>query len=153
MLSTNQSLTIKTYDYNVIAQDADFIRVLRLLTLGGNSGMNHELDSFEFWRHSRRVDVKIFTAHYGLELVGWALLSNEPSSFCFMREENGFKPEFGSMFQVYVNPTHRRKGVASELLRVANQHADGKKLCVCPWDEASTGFYTKNKPMYEAKYL
>ncbi len=146
-------LTVKVYDYNIVAKDPEFIRVLRMLTLNSMSGMNHELNSFQKISLSRPVDCKIITAYRENELVAWALLSGEASDFTFGRAYDGFKPDNSLMLQIYVQPQHRRQGIASELMKTASGLAGTKKLSVCPWDEASYGFYNRHKPTYEPNYL
>lgn len=145
------TLTVRVQDYNIVAQDPAFIRTLRLLTLTPTSGMNYELDNFARIRLERDVKCKILTAYRSNELVGWALVSKEPTDFCFANAYAGFNPKDGSLFQVYVQPQHRRQGIAAELLKVANEHSDNG-LCVCPWDETSELFY-RRKNSYNAKLL
>jgi len=145
-------LTVRVQDYNIAAQNPEFIGALRLLTLSRFSGMNHELDSFANISLERDVKCKIITAYHTNELVGWALLSEEQSTFDFSRVDC-FNPEHGLMFQVYVQPQYRRQGIAAELMKVANTFSNGKKLWACPWDETSFHFYGKMNETYKAYYL
>ncbi len=154
MLNINNSLTltVRVQDYNIVAQDPGFIQALRLLTLNPGSGMNYELDNFAQIRLERDVDCKILTAYHGNELVGWAILSGEKTDFCFPNAFNGFKSTDGLLFEVYVQPQHRRRGIAAELLKTANRLASEKQICVCPWDETSESFYNRHNG-YNTKYL
>lgn len=151
-MENNIPLTIKVHDYNIAARDPEFVRTLRLLTLNPYSGMNYELNNFAQIRLERDVDCKIITAYHENEFVGWALLSGETTDFQFMNAADGFDDSKGLLFQVYVQPGWRRKGVASQILEVANKQASGKTLCVCPWDEASGNFYNKHDH-YQTKQL
>lgn len=142
------TLTIKVYDYSAIADNAEFIRGLRALTLDSLSGMNYELNNFaRLHREGRQVNAKIITASRNEEMVGWAFVSKEPSLFMFSNSEGGFDPLDGGLFQVYVRPSNRRQGIASELLKTANKLQAGDRLCVCPWDETSDYFYRKHEQL------
>ena len=134
------NLTIRVEDYNIVAERPDFLSKLRALTLYNTSGMNHELDSFEKIRQERPVNVQILTAFRDELMVGWALLSREQSDFPF-NVEDGYNPIDGSLFEVYVDPSHRQQGIATELFKAAKRQVNGQRLCVCPHDEPSIKFY------------
>lgn len=136
------NLTIRVQDFNNLATKPDFIKKLRKLTLQPYSGMNSELNHLEHNAKWRKVDCKILTAYLKNELIGWALLSKEPSGFYFP-QTNGFHPEDGSLFEIFIHPDHRRKGIASEIIKVARRKAGTSKLCVAPWDTNSKAFFNK----------
>src|SRR5208283_3590077 len=97
------TLTIRVQDFNLVAEKPDFIKKIRKLTINPHSGMNSELDNFEKLAKYRNVNVKVLTAFRSKELVAWALLSKEPSTFWFTNVD-GFEPHWGQLFQVYVHP-------------------------------------------------
>lgn len=135
------TLTIRVKDFNLVRQDAALVKKLRKLTLSPFSGMNYCLNGLERTAKTRPVDCKILMAYRNQELVGWALLSKEPTDFCFVGSIEGFNPGHGALFQVFVHPSHRREGIATELLKVAKKKASGSRLCVSPWDTGSESFY------------
>jgi GNAT superfamily N-acetyltransferase len=137
------SLTVRVEDFNLVAQKPDLLKKLRSLTLHCNSGMNHELNQMLRIINTRPVQCKIIMAFSDRQMVGWALLSREKSDFCFTRSYSGFDPKQGALFQVYVDPKHRRKGIASHLLKVARKRTGATPLCVCPHDYSSDSFYEK----------
>lgn len=137
------TLTIRTEDYNLVADRPGFLRELRELSFGPGAGMCHELDNFEKIRQERKVNAEIITAYRSGELVGWALLSKEKSSFCFERNYDGYSPEYGYLFEVFVDWGHRRQGIGSALLKAAQKRVGKEALCVCPHDNTSTNFFQK----------
>lgn len=151
ILKNSFALTIRVEDYNIVVERPGFIQSLRALTLGYGSGMNHELNVYEKLRKIRPVECRILTAFRQKEMVGWALLSKEASNFSF-HHADGYDPVDGIMFQVYVHHDHRRQGIATELLKVAKRKAGVHRLCVCPHDEPSEGFYN-NFTKYDPKLL
>lgn len=144
-------LTVCVEDYNLVAANPDLMCQIRNLTLSPGSGMNYELDNFERLSAFRPINCELVLAHNARRLIGWALLSKEHSNFPFSNAWNGFSPRDGTLFQIYVHPAYRKRGVASEILKTAKQHVkDG--LCVCPHDFISESFYTKFKD-YHSKVL
>lgn len=136
------TLTIRVEDYNLVARKPELLQKLRELTIRPTSGMNHELNAFAKISRIRPVQCKILMAYRSRQLVGWAILSKEDSSFYFPFSARNFKANDGSLFEVYVHPSYRRQGIASELLKKAKKYAtDG--LCVAPHDVASHGLYDK----------
>lgn len=146
------SLKLYVAEFNEVVKNPEFLKKLRSLTLHPFSGMNHELNHMEINAKSRDVNCKIITAYRRRVLVGWALLSQEPSDFHFARSYSGFEPGQGILFQVYVAPEWRRKGIGSEMIKVARKKCEGLKLCICPWDDQSEGFYA-NFEHYEHEKL
>lgn len=151
-MNLNKDLIIRVEDYNDIVNKPELIKKLRKLTLNHFSGMNHELDSFEKITQVRKVECKIILAYVKNELAGWALLSKEPSTYCFSKSLKGYDPTYGILFQIYVNYVYRRQGIGSELIKVAKRKAGPYKLCICPWNSVSNKFYNKFK-FYEYKKL
>lgn len=135
------TLTIYVEDYKMVATRPELIKKLRTLTISRYSGMNYELNNFEKINSFRKVNCKILTAYNLNKLVGWALLSKEPSNFTFQRSFNGFEANDGAMFQVYVDYPYRKQGIANELLKVAMRKEP--KLYVCPHDDLSHALFKK----------
>lgn len=133
-------LTVRITDFNLVAKRASFIQQLRSLTLYSGSGMNHELNHLLVSAKTRMVNCKIISAHHHGEMVGWALLSKEATDYHFTRS-NAFNPKQGVLFQVFVNPAFRRKGIGTALMKAAKRKAGTSKICVCPWDYVSEGFF------------
>jgi ribosomal protein S18 acetylase RimI-like enzyme len=145
------TLTVRVQDYNLVAGKPELLKKLRKLTLSPYSGMNYELNNFERIAKVRKVDCKIITVYKESKLVGWAMLSKEPSDFLF-RYVDGHDPSNGVLFQVFIHKDYRKQGIATELLRIARRKANRRRLCVCPHDYISEKFYDKFKS-YNAKYL
>lgn len=137
-----QDLTIRVEDFNLVAGRDDFLSKLRELTLEPDSGMNHELDSLQALSQQRPVQCQILTAYRQEAIVGWALLSRESSDFWFTRSD-GYQSEWGALFEVYVDPTHRRQRIGSELIKTAKSLVGNDTLCIALHDSCSSGFYNK----------
>lgn len=135
------TLTIREFDFNLVAQNPVLIKKLRKLTLYPNSGLNHELTWMLNEAHERELNCQVLLAYRMDKLVAWALLSKEDTDFIFFNSEVPFNSEDGWLFQVYVDPKYRRQGIASELYKLARERTKDEVLCVCPWDDASTLFY------------
>lgn len=144
-LKNSTTLTIRMEDLNVSFKKPDLIRKLKKLTIRPTSGMNHELNNLLRVSASRPVDCKILIAYQNRKIVAWSLLSKEATNFEFSNSEGGFKSQFGLLFQIYVDPLHRRKGIASALLRKAQRLTNGQRICICPHDMKSENFYNKFK--------
>lgn len=138
-------LNIHVENFNTILTKPELLKKLRKLTLNHFSGMNHELNNFEKIAQTREVKCKILLAYNKDEVIGWALLSREPSSYYFGKSPKGYDPINGVLFQVYISYVYRRLGIGSELLKVARRKAGPYKLCFCPWDTISNKFYGKFK--------
>lgn len=138
--------SIRVKDFNDILSQQDFslLKNLRTLTLHPGSGMNNELDSLVATFRTRKVNAKAILAYKKSELVGWALLSKEPSNYYFSRQ-TGFTTSEGYLFEVYVTWAHRRTGIGSQLIAAGRRHAKKEKLCIIPWDTTSTEFYNNFK--------
>lgn len=136
-------LSVKIEDYNVVSKKSLFMSKLRKLTLHSSSGMNHELNELEKIIKTRSVKCKIVTAYFDRKLVGWALLSREPSNFTFVNTYSNYNPSQGVLFQVFVDPLFRRKGIGSALVEAGKKYIGSNCLCVCPWDNRSDKFYAK----------
>ena len=144
-MELRNNLTIRVKSFSDIVLDTHLLQMLRKLTLHHFSGMNHELNNFEKLSKIRKVNAQVLLAYIENELVGWALLSSEPSNFLFGKHFKNYEPSYGSLFQVYVAPVHRRKGIGSELLKIARHKIYPHKLCICPWNSTSNKFYDKFK--------
>ena len=143
-LKNSMPLTIETLGFNLVAKHPSLLAQLRKLTLERFSGMNYELDRMTMDAEDRTVNCEIVLAYLEEELVAWALVSKESTNFCFVRSQMGFSSDNGILFQVYVNPNYRRLGIASELFKKAKEIFKDENFYVCPWDQSSTGFYTKH---------
>ena len=146
------TLTIRTVDFNLAARQPELLEKLRKLTLNPRSGLNCELSRMLNDVKTRRVDCELLLAYRFRTLVGWGIFSKEDTHFVFPHSMNGFRSEYGRMFQVFVNPSHRRQGIASELFKKAQRLAGDEIICICPWDERSTGFYDRF-PNVKTKWL
>jgi ribosomal protein S18 acetylase RimI-like enzyme len=134
------TLTIRTLDLNLVAKHPDLVSKMRELTLGPHSGLNYELNRMLKDCQTREVNCKILLAYRFKELIGWALLSKEDTDF-FINSQGGFHGADGWMFQLYVNPSHRRAKIGSELYRTALKTVGNEVLHVSPWSDASYKFY------------
>lgn len=146
------TLTVRTVDFNLVAKQPELLAQLRELTLSPYSGMNHELNRMLEDVKTREVNCKVLLAYRFRKLVGWGILSKETTHFNFSRSFGGFNAENGMMFQVFVDPSYRRQGIASEIYQKAQQMANNELLHVCPWDDRSTNFYT-NQTKTTTKWL
>jgi len=138
------TLTVRAVDFNLVAHQPELLAELRKLTLSPYSGMNHELNRMLADAETRKVNCTVLLAYRFRKLVGWAILSKETTQFNFSRSYEGFNAENGMMFQVFVDPSYRRQGIASEIYKKAQQMVNNELLHVCPWDERSSNFYTKS---------
>jgi GNAT superfamily N-acetyltransferase len=136
------TLTVRTADFNLVARQPELLAELRKLTLSPYSGLNHELNRMLEDVKTRSVNCQVILAYRFRKLVGWGILSKETTHFSFSRSYEGFKSENGMMFQVFVDPSYRRQGIASEIYNKAQQLANNELLHVCPWDVRSISFYT-----------
>lgn len=133
---------IELKSFNDIVLDKELLSNLRNLTISSYSGMNYEMNNILRTVQVRPVKAHALLAYESNELVGWALLSEEPSDYSFFTRHEGFSPNRdGIMFQVYIHPEHRRKGIGTKLLSKAKRLAALKTLSVCPWDTNSIGFF------------
>jgi GNAT superfamily N-acetyltransferase len=147
------TLTIRATDFNLVAQRPELLEKLRKLTIHSGSGLNYEMNRMLKDVQTRPVRCKVILAYQShkvwapKELVGWAIVSNEDTKFYFFgtlaTKGSYFKKEDGWLFQVYVDPKHRRQGIASAILKKARKIVKKEVLCVCPWDYRSTAFYEK----------
>lgn len=144
-------LVIRVEDFNSVITKPDLLKKLRKLTLYPFSGMNQELNKWEKLVKTRPVNVKILLAYKLRGLVGWAILSHEDSD-CTYESGQTFRATDGVLFEVFIDPNHRRQGIASELIKVARRKAGLYRLCIVPWDEASDKFYEKFSN-YNAKHI
>lgn len=142
----DKDLIICVKNFNEIAGDPNLIKELRKLTLNHFSGMNHELNNFEKIAKTREVKAKIFLAYIKNDLVGWALVSREPSDYYFEKFPNGFDPSYGALFEIFISYLYRRQGIGSELLKIARRKLSPYKLCFVPWNKTSDKFYNSFKP-------
>jgi len=138
------TLTVRTVDFNLVAKQPELLVQLRKLTLSPYSGLNYELNRMLEDVKTREVRCQVLLAYRFRKLVGWAILSKETTQYNFSRSFDGFKAENGMMFQVFVDPTYRRQGIASEIYKKAQHLANNELLHVCPWDERSTNFYARH---------
>jgi len=136
------TLNIRVLPFNDVVKRPALLKKLRQLTIYPYSGMNYELNRMERDAKRREVQCKILLAYQGRKLVGWGMLSKETSDFQFANTNLGFDTSQGTLFEIYVDPTHRRQGIGSELMKVARRKAGSSRLCICPHDYASEQFYS-----------
>jgi GNAT superfamily N-acetyltransferase len=146
------TLTVRVQDFNVVAHQPDLLSKLRELTLSPYSGLNCELNRMLSDIETRPVNCQVLLGYRFRKLVAWGILSKETTDFHFAHSSQGFNADEGLLFQVFVDPSFRRQGIASELYKKAQQLTNGQVLHVCPWDERSVGFYTKFSDV-EVKWL
>ncbi len=136
-------LKISVKSLNAHINDEVFMNSLRKLTLNSYSGMNQELNSItDLKKKGRKVDARAIMAHKGEELVGWALFSREKSDCCWTYKYNAGQ---GILLQIYTNPTLRKTGIGTRLIKKANKLANGSTLCVVPWNDQSHAFFLRHK--------
>lgn len=135
------SLKIRTEDFNTVIAKPELLKKLRNLTLHPGSGLNYEINNLIKSSKTRSVNAKALLAYHKRELVGWALMSREKSDFYFQNTYDGYEPSKGTLFEVYVHPDFRRRGIGASLMKAARKKAGAMRLCVCPWDYQSTRFY------------
>lgn len=148
----SEDLTVRVSDFNLVAQRPGLLKKLRSLTLHSSSGMNHELDALTRLVKQRRVNAKVILAYQDATLVGWAILSKEDSNFYFPNTYDSFTPAQGVLFEVYVDPKYRRKGIGTKIMETAKKKAGTQTICLCPWDSNSRGFF-KNFQKYNPREL
>ena len=146
------TLTIRTIDFNLVAQQPKLVEKLRELTLAPYSGLNYEMNRMLQDAKERTVNCKILLAYRFDKLIAWGILSKEDTDFNFINADSGFKGEEGQLFQVFVDHNYRKQGIATELFKVAKKLVGDDVLCVCPHDRKSTDFYTKHS-ITNMKYL
>jgi GNAT superfamily N-acetyltransferase len=145
-------LTVRVRDFNLVAKSPGLIKKLRRLTLNPYSGMNNELTVLLDRIKTRPVEAKVILGYLNSELVAWALLSKEQSDFWFINHSDGYVPSYGTLFEVYVDPNHRRKGIGSILLKAAKRKIGAANtLCICPWDIRSEAFFNNFKSIKHRK--
>ena len=114
-------LSLKTFEMDEVLKDDAFVARLRQLSLGGFSGMNVALNAFIAEKDNRHIDAKAIVAYmvdkHGLgenlsNARGWALWTKDEST-------DRFRKKSGIIFQVYVESSYRRQGIASKLLKKA----------------------------------
>jgi GNAT superfamily N-acetyltransferase len=130
---------VKVRDFNLIFRNKKMMSELRSLTLHKDSGMNSELNDLIAIALRRKVKAKVILGYFNLKLVSWALVSKEPSNFF----KSCFGKRSGVLFEVFVDPRYRRKGIGSTLFKKAKVHARPYKLDTCSWDSVSSYFYSK----------
>ncbi len=141
-------MKISTVDFNKVLKQPDLLAELRKLTLHCYSGLNKEMNSLIEINKTRRVNVKAIIAEVCDQKVGWALFSRESSDYHFGPKfngiEDGYNAGHGVLFECFVHPLHRKRGVGKALLKKAAKLANGTRLCVAPWDYVSRKFYEGN---------
>ncbi len=138
----SNNLSIRIIDYNSVLRRPKLVEKLRQLTLHPDSGMNYEMDQLSRLAKERPVNCQVLTAHRGGKIIGWALLSKESSSFLYPTWGQHYDAKMGTLFEIYVDPLHRKGGIGKKMFRIASR-INPTTLCVCPWDIRSDSFYAK----------
>ena len=139
------TLTIRTIDFNLVAQQPKLVAKLRELTITPWSGLNYEMDRMlQDVQEGKSVNCQTLLAYRFDKLIAWAIMSKENTNFHFVNSDTGFKADDGWLFQVFVEKDYRKQGIATELFNAAKKMAGEEVLCVCPHDKKSTDFYTKH---------
>jgi GNAT superfamily N-acetyltransferase len=136
-----KDFVVHVESFNTVVTKPEMMQRLRKLTIAPYSGLNHELTTLTKISKTRKVNCDILTAEKNGTIIGWAILSNEDSSYWF-KSTDGYKSHFGTLFEVYVLPEYRRQGIASELIKVARRKSKNR-LCIAPHDPVSEGFFSK----------
>ena len=145
MIERDPSLVLKLLDFNKIYDNNILISKLRGLTLNCYSGLNHELDSLIDLCKTKNVNASVILGFYNRKLISWALLSQEDSDFCFFKTGFGYDKNKGVLFEIFVEPSFRRKGIGTAITSLALNKINNNTLCICPWDARSNLFYLKFK--------
>lgn len=151
-LENSSNLTIRSLDFNLLPSHPQLVKQLRKLTLHPRSGMNREMNVLFKIIEKRPVEAQVLLAYRSTKLVAWALLSREHSNMVFSNTWKHFEPTDGMLVEIYVDPTYRRQGIGSVLMKVARRKAGSRQLCVAPWDELSRAFY-QTFPNYKNKWM
>lgn len=139
-------------NFSDISENQNLIDKLRDLTLHSYSAMNFILTDLIFISKTRKPKCKIILCYDSNILVAWALSSKESCSFPFMNSSDIFSyKKDGLLFQVFVKPSYRRKGIGSKFMKIAQKMVRTKPICVCPWDSRSSSFYKKFESMNHKK--
>lgn len=142
-------LILKAQDFNLVLQNQELFQTFYSLTLyRGNltSGLTYEMKNLSRIGQNRKVKAKVIWAEKDDKIVGWALLSREPSDF--FSSENGywFDPNRdGVLFEVFVAKQYRKQGIGTELIKLARRKSYPYNLCFVSWDTASKAFYNNFK--------
>lgn len=136
-------LTIRSIDFNLVAKQPLLLEKLRQLTIHPDSGLNYEMDRMLKAIEEREVNCQVLLAYRFGDLIGWSILSKEETDFPFCGSGQGFKKEDGWMFQVFIESSYRRRGIASNLYQFARELIGDEAICICPWDTISYCFYNK----------
>lgn len=137
----SKGLTIRAVDFNLVLSTPTLLKKLRKLTLHSYSGLSKEINRMEAISTMRPVKCQALISYVDGIIVGWAMMSREASDYPF--RSGPFKEGDGVLFEVYIDPPHRRKGIGSELMKIARRKSSGDRICIVPWDTVSTQFYSK----------
>lgn len=137
-------MKLKTFTIKAISKDQKMLKRLRKLTLYPGSGMNQELDDLMAICMSRKVLAKVICA-YKNNIVGWAIVSVEPSSFPFIlgpymkREAKKY-----ALIELFVQPKYRRQGIGTALINRAKQLKSivkNKSFAIAPPTKGAAKFF------------
>lgn len=139
----HQELNIKVVEMDEIIRSNELLATVRRLSLGGYSGMNVALNAFIRDMLLRSIDAKAILMYNGEEAVGWALYSRDVAT-----DHWRFNANDGSIcFQVYVNPTYRRMGIGSRLMKAAISLSKGAVIKV--YESDAPAFFALHKDQAE----
>jgi GNAT superfamily N-acetyltransferase len=147
---------ITSIDANYALFNPYLMKSFRRLTWYSSSGMNWELDELSQLAKERKVKAKMIMAHNNNVMVGWLLISREPSDFGFIA---GSYDEYAAknyvLVELFVNPKYRGKGIGTALLQRATlirSLTKGQPFAVAPPDEKAMALFKKidthNKFLY-----
>lgn len=141
------TVKITTIDANKALQNHYLIKSFRRLTLYQFSGMNCELDDLLDLAKNKKINAKMVMAHINNVMVGWALMSREPSNFRFTKglyDKNVAKKY--TLVEIFINPKYRRKGIGTAILQRALKLTSITKhqpFAVAPHDDPSENLFKK----------
>ena len=127
------NIKIRTLRFNEANKNNILLKRLKHLTLRGFSSMKTETLKLQELCKLRKPDGYVFTASINQRIVGWALLHFETK-----------KPyNDRGIFQIYLLPSFRRKGIGNKLIKKASNILikNNKTAWIMPYDTLSTSFY------------
>jgi len=140
-------LKITSIDANKALFNENIIKQFRKLTLYSSSGLNKELDNLTCLAQTKKVNAKMVAAHIGNTMVGWCLLSREPSHFSFYNGNYSKKlAEKYTLLEIFVSSKHRGMGIGTALIKRAKvlfSITKGQPFAIAPHSKAGNALFNK----------
>lgn len=145
------TLKISSIDAYKALKNETLIKNFRKLTIYADSGLNKELDRLIKISKTRKPNAKMVMAHVENNMVGWCLLSREPSTFNFT---NGQYSEYLSkeytLLELFVSSKHRGMGIGTALIKRAKllfSITKGQPFAIAPHSKAGVALFKKIDPL------